>query len=274
MRTSGNDHADPVITSDDAAIANDGHDSTLEYRRPCVPVLCNRPLKLFSKPLDFRLRDKGCVRRSPPRDRARSCFVSPQHGRDGIGAPGRIEAVSGAVRLPRWPSYRPSIDVGLGVYKANEISVCHFVLQFIPSDYRFWLGSSRTRTCCGTPVAMRRPTRAAIHAGCKPISATATFSTPCAIPSCRRTASRTSGGSERRGCRQGKAGVVGILPSRLELFEGTTKIGSCCRDKVTHTIGSVDCRPKAEIFNTASETSTSRTNASLKRRISKGPRDP
>ena len=29
MRTSGNDHADPVITSDDAAIANDGHDSTL-----------------------------------------------------------------------------------------------------------------------------------------------------------------------------------------------------------------------------------------------------
>ena len=56
MRTSGNDHADPVITSDDAAIANDGHDSTLDCRRPCVPVLCDRPSKLFSKPLDFRAR--------------------------------------------------------------------------------------------------------------------------------------------------------------------------------------------------------------------------
>jgi hypothetical protein len=32
--------------------------------------------------------------------------------------------------------------------------------------------------------------------------------------------------------------------------------------------------PKGEIFNTASETATSRTNASLKRRISKVPRDP
>ena len=53
MRTSGNDHADPVITSDDAAIANDRHDSTLQCRRPRAPVLCNRPSKLFSKPLDL-----------------------------------------------------------------------------------------------------------------------------------------------------------------------------------------------------------------------------
>ena len=47
MRTSGNDHADPVITFDDAAFANDGHDSALECPRPCVPVVCNRPSKLF-----------------------------------------------------------------------------------------------------------------------------------------------------------------------------------------------------------------------------------
>ena len=74
MRTSGNDHADPVITSDDAAIANDGHDSTLDCPRPCVPVLCDRPSKLFSKPLDFRERgaqtgnfDNGI---SNPRQRA------------------------------------------------------------------------------------------------------------------------------------------------------------------------------------------------------------
>ena len=75
MRPSGNDHADPVVTSNDAAIANDGHDSTLECRRPCVPVLCDRPSKFFSKPLDFRARgaqagnfDNGCI--SNPQQRA------------------------------------------------------------------------------------------------------------------------------------------------------------------------------------------------------------
>ena len=75
MRTSGNDPDDPVITFDDAAIANDGHDSTLECRRPCVPVLCDHPSKLFSKPLDFRARaaqasnfDNGGI--SDPQQRA------------------------------------------------------------------------------------------------------------------------------------------------------------------------------------------------------------
>jgi hypothetical protein len=27
-----------------------------------------------------------------------------------------------------------AVDVGLGVYEANEISVCHLVLQFTPPD--------------------------------------------------------------------------------------------------------------------------------------------
>ena len=60
------------------------------------------------------------------------------------------------------------------------------------------LGSRRTRTCCGTPAATRWPTRGTTRAPCKPISATATSSTPCATLNCRRRGSRISGGTDRR----------------------------------------------------------------------------
>ena len=50
-----------------------------------------------------------------------------------------------------------------------------------------------TRTCCATPVALRWPTRATIRERCRLTSATATSSTRCDTPSCRRAGSRTSG---------------------------------------------------------------------------------
>ena len=53
--------------------------------------------------------------------------------------------------------------------------------------------SRRTRTCSGTPAATRWPTKGTTRAPCKPTSATATSSTPCATPSYRRRGSRISG---------------------------------------------------------------------------------
>ena len=58
--------------------------------------------------------------------------------------------------------------------------------------------SRRTRTCSGTPAAMRWPTRGTTRGPYKPISATATSSTRCATPSYRRRGSRISGESDRR----------------------------------------------------------------------------
>ena len=49
-------------------------------------------------------------------------------------------------------------------------------------------------TCCATPVALRWPTRATIRERCRLTSVTATSSTRCDTPSCRRAGSRTSGG--------------------------------------------------------------------------------
>ena len=51
-----------------------------------------------------------------------------------------------------------------------------------------------TRTCLGTLAASRWPARGTIRGRCKPTLATATFSIPSAIPSCRLRGSRTSGG--------------------------------------------------------------------------------
>ncbi len=51
----------------------------------------------------------------------------------------------------------------------------------------------RILTCCATPVALRWPTRATIRERCRLTSATATSSTRCDTPSCRRAGSRTSG---------------------------------------------------------------------------------
>jgi len=45
----------------------------------------------------------------------------------------------------------------------------------------------------GAPCALRRPTRAMMPAPCKPTSVIATSYTRFAIPSCRRSGSRTSG---------------------------------------------------------------------------------
>ena len=53
--------------------------------------------------------------------------------------------------------------------------------------------SRRTRTCSGTPAATRWRTRATTRGRCKPTSATATSSTRCATPSCRRRGSRIFG---------------------------------------------------------------------------------
>ena len=49
------------------------------------------------------------------------------------------------------------------------------------------------RTCCATPVALRWPTRATIRERCRLTSATATSSTRCDTPSCRRAGLRTFG---------------------------------------------------------------------------------
>ena len=58
--------------------------------------------------------------------------------------------------------------------------------------------SQPTRTCCGTPAALRWPTRATIPVRCRPISATRTSSIRSGIPSFRRIGSRISGGADRR----------------------------------------------------------------------------
>src|SRR5215471_11109793 len=52
------------------------------------------------------------------------------------------------------------------------------------------------RTCCGTLAGINWPTRASTPAPCRPISGTKTSITRCAIPSCRRRASKTSGRTE------------------------------------------------------------------------------
>ena len=53
--------------------------------------------------------------------------------------------------------------------------------------------SRRTRTCSGTPVATRWPTRGTTRGRYKLISGTETSSTRCATPSCRRRGSRIFG---------------------------------------------------------------------------------
>ena len=53
-------------------------------------------------------------------------------------------------------------------------------------------------TCCATPAASPWPTRGTTRARCKPIWGIAIFSIRCATPSCRRTASRTSGAEGAR----------------------------------------------------------------------------
>ena len=56
------------------------------------------------------------------------------------------------------------------------------------------MASRFTRICCGTPVASRWRIKATTRERCRLTSATATSSTPCDTPSCRRAGSRTSGG--------------------------------------------------------------------------------
>jgi integrase len=52
------------------------------------------------------------------------------------------------------------------------------------------------RTCCAMAAAMRLPMPAMISGRCRPISATRTSSTRSAIPSLRRTGSRTAGANQ------------------------------------------------------------------------------
>jgi integrase len=49
------------------------------------------------------------------------------------------------------------------------------------------------RTCSGTPAALRWRTKGTTRGRCRPTWGTATSSTPCATPKCRRRGSRTSG---------------------------------------------------------------------------------
>jgi hypothetical protein len=53
--------------------------------------------------------------------------------------------------------------------------------------------SRHTRTCPGTPAAMPWPTGGTTRGRCKPTSGTRTSNTRCAIPNCRRRASKISG---------------------------------------------------------------------------------
>ena len=57
-------------------------------------------------------------------------------------------------------------------------------------------GLSGSSSCCATPVALREPTKATIPERYRPTSATATSSTRCDTPSCRRAGSRTSGSDQ------------------------------------------------------------------------------
>ena len=54
-------------------------------------------------------------------------------------------------------------------------------------------GSRHTRTCSGTPAAMRSQTRGTTRGRCKPTLDIGTSSTRCATPNCRRRGSKISG---------------------------------------------------------------------------------
>ena len=70
------------------------------------------------------------------------------------------------------------------------------------------------RHACGTPAAMRWPTRVTTHGRCKPISATRTFSTRCATLNSRRRGSRTSGADWQRS----RPNVVTAAPAHHRLY--------------------------------------------------------
>jgi hypothetical protein len=91
-----------------------------------------------------------------------------------------------ASKIPSRPSYSPQ-NVGRRS-RRQVLRGWWSVLARLPSS-----ASRLTRTCCAMPAVLLWRTRGTIPGRCRLTSATRTFSTRCATPSCRRIGSKTSG---------------------------------------------------------------------------------